>query len=67
MSDDKAIKIILLGEAGVGKTNLIRVAIGKEFDSNIQSTMASSYCEDKIEVNKKTYKYYLWDTAGPLY
>ena len=64
MSDDKAIKIILLGEAGVGKTNLIRVAIGKEFMTNSKSTLTSSYCEAKIEVNKKIYKYYLWDTAG---
>ena len=64
MSDDKAIKIILLGEAGVGKTNLIRVAIGKEFVTNSKSTLTSSYCEAKIEVNKKIYKYYLWDTAG---
>ena len=43
---------------------MIRVAIGKEFDLNTQSTLASSYCEAKIEVNKKTYKYFLWDTAG---
>jgi len=64
MSDDKAIKIILLGESGVGKTNLIRVAIGKEFDPNTRSTLASSYCEDKIEVNNKTYRFFLWDTAG---
>ena len=64
MTDDKAIIIILLGEAGVGKTNLIRVAIGKEFMTDIKSTLTSSYCEAKIEVNKKIYKYYLWDTAG---
>jgi small GTP-binding protein len=64
MSDDKAIKIILLGEAGVGKTNLIRVAIGKEFDPNAQSTLTSSYCESQIEVNNKKYRYFLWDTAG---
>ena len=30
MSDDKGIKIVLLGEAGVGKTNLIQVSIGKK-------------------------------------
>ena len=64
MSDDKAIKIILLGEAGVGKTNLIRVTIGKEFDPNAQSTLTSSYCESQIEVNNKKYRYFLWDTAG---
>ena len=32
--------------------------------TNSKSTLTSSYCEAKIEVNKKIYKYYLWDTAG---
>ena len=64
MSEYKPIKLILLGESGVGKTNLIRVAIGKEFDSNVSATLTSSYCESKITVDKKLYKYFLWDTAG---
>ena len=64
MSEYKPIKLILLGESGVGKTNLIRVAIGKEFVSNISATLTSSYCESKITVDKKLYKYFLWDTAG---
>ena len=64
MTEDKAIKVILLGEAGVGKTNLIRIAIGKEFDPNTSSTLSSSYCDAQIEVDKKQYRYFLWDTAG---
>ena len=31
---DRGIKVILLGEAGVGKTNLIRRAMGLEFVFN---------------------------------
>ena len=34
----KGIKIILLGESGVGKTNLIRVATGEEFEQNSMSS-----------------------------
>ena len=64
MSEYKPIKLILLGESGVGETNLIRVAIGKEFDSNVSATLTSSYCESKITVDKKLYRYFLWDTAG---
>ena len=59
--------MILLGESGVGKTNLIRIAIGKEFDTNSSATLTSSYCESQITVDKKLYKYYLWDTAGQEY
>ena len=64
MSDDNALKVVLLGEAGVGKTNLIRVSIGKEFEHNAASTLASTYCVSKVQIGNKSYKYYLWDTAG---
>jgi len=30
----KSLKIILLGESGVGKTNLINVLLGKPFEEN---------------------------------
>ena len=62
--DDKPIKTILLGESGVGKTNLIRISTGKSFDINTNSTLANSYCEDKIKIENKEYIYFLWDTAG---
>ena len=64
MSGDRGIKVILLGESGVGKTNLIRVAMGKNFDPNENSTLASSFFEEQISINNKNYLYCLWDTAG---
>ena len=64
MSDDRGIKVVLLGESGVGKTNLIRVSMGRPFDKNENSTISSSYYENDIEVNDKKYLYCLWDTAG---
>ena len=64
MSDDRGIKVVLLGESGVGKTNLIRVSMGKPFDKNENSTISSSYYENDIKVKDKKYLYCLWDTAG---
>ena len=43
-TNDISIKAILLGEAGVGKTNLIRRAMGLNFETNTDSNLASSYC-----------------------
>ena len=63
-NDDRAIKVILLGEAGVGKTNLIRRAMGLDFVSNIPSTDVSSFCENVLVVDNVKYSYKLWDTAG---
>ena len=62
--NDRAIKVILLGEAGVGKTNLIRRVMGLDFDKNLTSTVISSYCENDIVIEKLKYSYQIWDTAG---
>jgi small GTP-binding protein len=61
----KGIKIILLGESGVGKTNLINVATGEEFEQNSMSSSSGAYKEGELILsNKKKYEYNLWDTAG---
>ena len=64
MSDESEIKVILLGETGVGKTNLIRVATGEDFNPNSSSNVTNTYSEGDTVVNNKKYKYFLWDTAG---
>jgi len=64
MNDEEKIKIVLVGESGVGKTNLIRVVNGESFQEEIQSTISSSYYEKDIIINNKQYIYTLWDTAG---
>ena len=64
MENPKGIKVILLGEAGVGKTNLINVTVGKAFESNTDSSFVSSFIENTCLYNNKQYLYCLWDTAG---
>ena len=62
--EEDGIKVILIGNAGVGKTNLINVTMGYGFTENEKSTGASSYSLKKIIINDKTYKIALWDTIG---
>ena len=63
-TDEDDIKIILLGQSGVGKTNLINVFIGKQFDTSTETT-STSYCfEGEYNFNNKPYRYNIWDTAG---
>ena len=61
---DEGIKIILLGESGVGKTNLMNVFFDKGFEDSPESTMASYCMESEIKYGKNSYKYFIWDTAG---
>ena len=53
MDLSKGIKIILLGESGVGKTNLIRVTTGEEFEQNSMSSSSGSYKEGYYISSKK--------------
>ena len=58
------IKAILLGNVGVGKTNLINVSIGLPFNNNEKSTVANTFVTKVIKVDNKDYNIDLWDTAG---
>ena len=62
--DEEILKVILLGESGVGKTNLINIATGKDFDETEATTSASSFSIRKVTIKKKVYALNIWDTIG---
>ena len=64
MTDYNNIKVILVGETGCGKTNLIRVTMGYTFEMSLEATLTSWYSQYSIEVNNKKYHCSLWDTNG---
>ena len=63
-NNNNIIKLILVGDSGTGKTNLINVSAGLEFDSDSPTTTSCSYIQKIINRNKKEYKVNLWDTIG---
>lgn len=63
--DEKEIKVILLGNSGVGKTSLINVSINQKFlNKDNMATSSGYYVQKTIEFNGKKYILNLWDTAG---
>ena len=58
------IKVILLGESGMGKTSLINAALGLDFEENMASTISSSFVTKDYIKNNKIYRLNIWDTAG---
>ena len=64
INDEIEIKAILLGNAGVGKTNLINTCTGEEFSENHLSTTTGGLRTKKFEINNKKYSLDLYDTAG---
>ena len=61
----KAIKIALLGDSTVGKTEIINSYLGREFTGREIQTIGCDKCEKKFTLkNEKTIKLTLWDTAG---
>ena len=59
-----SIKIVLLGESGVGKTNLLNTYCGQCFTDEYIPTIASSFSSKKKEIKGKNYEINMWDTCG---
>ena len=57
-------KIILIGSSGVGKSSLLQRYIQKVFEDAYTCTIGVDFFMKTIEVNDKTVKLQLWDTAG---
>ena len=58
------IKIILLGDSGVGKTNIILRYLKNEFNSNSLSTIGTTFGVKQLTRNNIIYNLNIWDTTG---
>jgi small GTP-binding protein len=70
MEDDAEIdyttcKVVLLGEAGVGKTSIISRYVNNTFSDVLMSTTGASFAVKKLEIDPEhKIKFQIWDTAG---
>ena len=63
--NEEAIKVILVGETGTGKTSLINTATGKKFTEGEEiSSIKCSYVQLTKIIEDREYTIDLWDTIG---
>lgn len=57
-------KIVLLGDAGVGKSSLLSRFITNEFSLETPPTLGAAFSSKEISIEAHTVKLNIWDTAG---
>ncbi len=64
MSSKNYIKIVIVGDSGVGKTSILNRYIKKEFSQIYKSTICADFFIKDITYSDQNIKLQLWDTAG---
>ncbi|KAL1567402.1 Ras-related protein RABA1f [Salvia divinorum] len=61
---DYLFKVVLIGDSGVGKSNLLSRFTKNEFSQQSKSTIGVEFATRSIQVDDKVVKAQIWDTAG---
>jgi Ras-related protein Rab-11A len=61
---DFIFKIVLIGDSGVGKTNILSRYINNQFSLTTQATVGVEFGSKIIKKGEKLIKLQIWDTAG---
>ena len=64
MKEEYKFKIIIVGDSGVGKTNLVKRFVQNVFSLNTEATVGVSFFTSTYLINGKLCKIEIWDTAG---
>ena len=61
---DYLIKIVIVGDSGVGKTNLLSRFSVNKFEENTRNTIGVDFTAVDLQISEKSVKAQFWDTAG---
>ncbi|KAK7827319.1 ras-related protein raba1f [Quercus suber] len=61
---DYLFKVVLIGDSGVGKSNLLSRFTKNEFSLESKSTIGVEFATRSIRVDDNIVKAQIWDTAG---
>jgi len=58
------VKLVLLGEAAVGKSSLVLRFVQNDFNENTSPTIGAAFLTQKCRLESRIVKFEIWDTAG---
>lgn len=58
------VAVVLIGESGVGKSNLLSRFTKNEFNHDSRTTIGVEFSTRTVQLNGLTIKAQIWDTAG---
>jgi len=65
-NSDKSVqvKLVLLGEAAVGKSSIVLRFVSNDFQANKEPTIGAAFLTQKCRLEDRVLRYEIWDTAG---
>ncbi|VCU39772.1 Bgt-1046 [Blumeria graminis f. sp. tritici] len=64
LKPSSSVKLVLLGEAAVGKSSLVLRFVNDDFQENKEPTIGAAFLTQKCNLPARTIKFEIWDTAG---
>ena len=61
---DVLLKLVMIGDSGVGKTNILSRYLNNEFSLTSKATVGVEFGSTIVKKNGKLIKLQIWDTAG---
>jgi len=61
---DYLLKIVMIGDTNVGKTNIISRLVNDEFLQNSKATIGVDFATKNFQIDGSSVKVQIWDTAG---
>ncbi|KAH3714397.1 Ras family [Pelomyxa schiedti] len=64
MTGRALLKVVLLGDSGVGKTSLMDQYVNQKFSQNYRATVGADFLTKEVMVDGRLVTMQIWDTAG---
>ena len=58
------LKIIILGDSGVGKSSLMNQYVNRKFSNSYKATIGADFLTKEVMIDDKLVTLQIWDTAG---